>query len=288
MALMRLSPEEVKKYIKIYYLISAILVVSFFYHYFRVEKYLGVFITYDEGYHDSYQTLSAYLARFLLVGIVIYAITKNGINSKGALRYVFLVAACFSILSLLALSKKEVILFLVLAFVLYVDAAKHKMLAIIFASITIATVFLYMGDISSIYISFVERSLESRSNIISEDLKILLTKAGIMGSPLIYEQMDMNYPHSFTLSMFISNGFFGVILSWSCVAYLLYMLWMRQSDILLFSIVLLIFILTNIATHFDYMVLWFTLGLMFPIAVTRRTFGHDQLRIGRPPLSRRS
>ena len=184
--------------------------------------------------------------------------------------------------------QKEVILFLFLAFVLYIHSAKHKTLAIIFASITIATVFLYIGDISSIYISFVERSLESRSNIISEELKILLANVGIMGSPLIYERMGLNYPHSFTLSMFISNGFFGVILSWSCVAYLLYMLWVRQSDILSFGIVILIFILTNVATHFDYMVLWFTLGLMFPIAVARRTFGSDQLRIGHPPLSRRS
>jgi hypothetical protein len=284
----KLNPVEQRRYAYLYYLIAGVIVITFFYHYIGTEKYERVFIGYPSTFHDSYQTLSAYLARFLLVGIVMYAITRNEMDSKWAWGCIFLVAATFSFISLLALSKKETILFLLLSFMVYIHGARHRMLAIIFACTTIVAVFLYNLDITNVYISFVERSLESRSNIISEELKILLSNAEIMGSPFIYEQMGLNYPHSFTLSMFVSNGLFGVILSWSCIAYLLYMLWVRQSDILLFSIVLLIFILTNIATHFDYMVLWFTLGLIFPIAVTRRTFGHDQLRIGRPPLSRRS
>jgi len=275
--LKKFNPVEQRRYAYLYYLITGIIVAVFIYYYVGTDKYERIFIGYPDTFHDSYQTLSAYLFRFLLVGIVLYALSRNEPQSSGPWKYIFLVAIIFGIISLLSISKKEVALFLFLAFALYIDGSKHKTLAIALVSLVISLIVPFLGDISFTFISSVERSFSSRSSIISEEFNYLLENAGIMGSPYIYEQMGMNYPHSFTLSMLISYGYFGVILSWSCILFSLYMLWQKYRNKMLFIVVLVIFSMTNIATHFDYMVFWFLLGLISPIMVASRPLGQTQV-----------
>jgi hypothetical protein len=275
--LKKINPVEQRRFAYLYYLITGIIVVVFIYNYVGTDKYERIFIGYPDTFHDSYQTLSAYLFRFLLVGIVLYALSRNEPQSSGPWKYIFLVAVIFGIISLLSISKKEVALFLFLAFTLYIDSSKHKALAIAFFSLIISLIVHFLSDILFTFISSVERSFSTRLAIISEEFNYLMENAGIMGSPYIYEQMDMNYPHSFLLSMLISYGYFGVILSWSCVTFSLYMLWKNNRNKVLFIVVMAIFSMTNIATHFDYMVFWFLLGLISPIMVASRPLGQTQV-----------
>lgn len=268
LSLSNLKATEQKSLIFSYEIIVLMISAIFLYYYFGSDKYLGFMITYPAGHHDKYQTLSAYLARYLCVGILMFTLFFNQ-SAKKAFKNIFLISFLFALISLLSISKKETILFLLITFFLYMNITRNKTLALIWISLLVFLAGAYFGDYLGAFYTLLDRSIVSRIDLVKNDFSYLYDISGVFGSIYIYDQTGIQYPHSFTLSMLISYGIFGVLFSWASICYVLYKLFKRRMFVL-FLVLLMLFVLANIATHFDYMVLWFALGLMSPIAMNRQ------------------
>ena len=112
--LLSLDKLEREKFSSVYKTIIVLIVIFFANQYLSAEKYLGFMIFFPDETANSYQTLTAYLARVLLVGILMYSITSKTHN-KAAWHYIYIVGLIFGLLSLLSVSKKETALFFFLA-----------------------------------------------------------------------------------------------------------------------------------------------------------------------------
>jgi len=251
-----LKAAEQKSLIFVYQIIVLMISAVFLYYYFGSDKYSNFMITYPAGHHDKYQTLSAYLARYLTVGIFMHALFLNQ-STKKAFKNIFLISFLFALISLLSISKKETVLFFLITFFLYMNIIRNKALALIWFSLFVFLAGAYFSDYLGVFYTLVDRSIVSRIDIVKNDFSYLYEISGVLGSPYIYDQTGMTYPHSFTLS------------SWASICYVLYKLFKRRMFVL-FLVLLMLFVMANIATHFDYMVLWFALGLMSPIAMNQQ------------------
>jgi hypothetical protein len=229
------------------------------------EHTAGWLRLYFEDYEDFYQTVAGYGARIILTIIFVLSASKSikltFVNCLIPLVFILL----FAIFSLLLGSKKEVILFVFLWELLIYKISKSQLQFIVF-NITIAFIVYFVSVnlsndfVDSIhFLSDLERSTSERAKYL-DYYDMQLQNSGILGNPFIWMTVGGMYPHSFLLSLYQATGVIGFLLFMSMFGFLMFcVLSIRRFDIAIMVIV--IFLMANFATYFDYFVMWYMIGL---------------------------
>ena len=108
--------------------------------------------------------------------------------------------------------------------------------------------------------SLIERSIVDRLEIIRDNFLHYLDIAHYMGNPWVHDLVGENYVHSSFLSLFTSFGMFFGLLITILITYTILSFRHNESRVVILGY--LILGMSVIATFFDWMLLWFLLGVI--------------------------
>ena len=211
---------------------------------------------------SMYQTISFYLMRFYLVGVVLY--TCSGLKSNRLFSILMVTSTLlFSVFSLVVGSKKEPIFFLIM-FVFVVLKLRSRFKYVILAvAIVVALLLEFNNATNSEALGNVSTRMEKSLVIRMELLKDHVSQdwsSIVLGDPFISDRSGKSYVHSFIFSLISATGIIGLFLFSLFGCYLIYNLTnKRRYDIVV--VIVVVFAMTNVATFFDWPGIWFVFGL---------------------------
>ena len=224
---------------------------------------------------DLYQTLSDYMLRLVIFCTLLLLLKKDGNNNQNIYILVFWILALF--ISLISGAKKQLAIEvpMILIGLYYVTAAISIRLKL-FVFICCVSVIGYIFKSSNLMDGFtltkiggmsfekigllIERSIVDRLEIIRDNFVHYLDVAHYMGNPWVHDLVGENYVHSSFLSLFTSFGMiFGPLIA-ILITYTILSFRHNESRVVILSY--LILGMSVIATFFDWMLLWFLLGVI--------------------------
>ena len=224
---------------------------------------------------DLYQTLSDYMLRLVIFCTLLLVLKQNGNNNQNIYILVFWILALF--ISLISGAKKQLAIEvpMILIGLHYVTAAisiRLKLLAFIGCVPVIAYILKSSNLIDGLTLakiggmsfekigSLIERSIVDRLEIIRDNFLHYLDIAHYMGNPWVHDLVGENYVHSSFLSLFTSFGMFFGLLITILITYTILSFRHNESRVVILGY--LILGMSVIATFFDWMLLWFLLGVI--------------------------
>lgn len=239
-------------------------------------------LRFDEKYQSYYQTISGYLGRFLLMGVFICVANALNRNNGKRLFFIFLCSLAFGFFSIIVGSKKEPLLFILIAILIGAKVVNFK--NIIAAVVAFFAVFIgFNWEKMSFSLSLrifedIERSVMSRIAIVQHDYVAQLERSGLLGNPYAHDTLGVEYAHSFSLSLFSATGIVGTIifilfLGFLCLAII------KRKYYAFFMVMMIAFMISNIATFFDWIIVWFLFGLGTSLLIKQPSGGNSDVEL---------
>ncbi len=274
LAIQKCSVEDISKVVRsnlVIMLVTSSLIIYLMVSGSYYEGWLGLTF---EDYEDFYQTIAGYGARIILTYVFMLCVIKE--LQKKAKFYINIILFIFiiTLFSFLLGSKKEVILFLVLIlFILYI-VYRLKSIAYIFSLFCFSYfIWLFLNEefIESFhFLGDLDRSTSQRADYLKY-FSAQFEQSGLLGNPFIWMDIGGIYPHSFLLSLFQATGVPGLVSFSIMLFYSLFHLFKNFRFDIAF-VLMLIFMMANISTYFDYFVFWYFFGLSASLLIQGR---HD-------------
>jgi hypothetical protein len=224
---------------------------------------------------DLYQTLSDYMLRIVVFCTILLVLKKSGKNNHNIYILVFWILAFF--ISLISGAKKQLAIEvpMILVSIYYITVAmsiRLKLLAFIGCMTAVASILRSSNLLDGLALTklggmsyekvgaLIQRSIVDRIVIIEENFLNYLEVSNYIGNPWVHDLVGENYVHSSLLSLFTSFGMIFGLLITLLVTYTI--LSFKHNELRVVIMGYLIAGMSVIATFFDWMLLWFFLGII--------------------------
>lgn len=261
-----IAPIKYLNFFSIFYLVVFVIVILVFFYIFSDLKTQSDMLRLKfENDDNLYQTFSSYLLRFYLVGFVILFLLRfydQEYSNFNLLLFIF--GLVCSIFSMIVGSNKEPVLFIFLSLF---SLLKHSVK--FFLLLVLTGIFLYYSADFYFDKSFLPRLFQDSNDSINSRLEIFgdfydqVSLNIFFGTPLGFEILNQIYVHSFFPSIMTATGLLGFFI------FLFFMFGLISRllcfDNIFITLFMILLIMANIASYFDWFPFWFFVGLLFPL-----------------------